>query len=93
MTAGTNERADTATDCVKCNSKSQEDKAGTWPPIRKAGKESLQPMPPRGTRRARKRLASFWRIGTPRTSAFSVLLADSSDGSASPDLWHNEATA
>jgi hypothetical protein len=62
MTPGSNERADAATHCVECNSKSQEDQAGTWPSLREAGKEPLQPMPPRGTKTSQKE-ASFLRRG------------------------------
>jgi hypothetical protein len=77
MTVGSNERVNCANDCIDSNSKPQKDEADAWPTLREAGKESLQRMPPRGTKRASKRLASFAANWTPRTSAFSVPLGNS----------------
>jgi hypothetical protein len=59
VAARSNERVDTAADGVECDSKPQEDKAGTRPTLRKAGKEPLQTVPPQAQRRARKSLAFF----------------------------------
>jgi len=77
MTVGSNERINCTNDCIDSNSKSQKDEADAWPTLREAGKEPLQPVPPRAQRRASKRLASFATDWTPRTSAFSVPLANS----------------
>jgi hypothetical protein len=46
VTAGSNERVDTANDCIDSNSKPQKDEADAWPTLREAGKEPLQRMPP-----------------------------------------------
>ena len=78
MTVGSNERVNSANDCIDSNSKPQKDEADAWPTLREAGKEPLQRMPPLGTKRASNRLASFAANWTPRSGAFLVPLADSS---------------
>ena len=78
MTVRPIERVNSANDCIDGKRKPQKDEADAWPTLREAGKESLQRMPPRGTKRASKRLASFDPNWTPRSSAFLGLLADSS---------------
>jgi len=75
VTVGSIERGNSENDCIDGNRKPQKDEADTWPTLREAGKESLQRMPPRGTKRASKRLASFAPNWTPRSSAFLGLLA------------------
>jgi hypothetical protein len=71
LAGGSIERVNTANDCIDGNGKPQKDEADAWPTLREAGKESLQRMPPRGTRRASKRLACSAAKWTPRSSAFS----------------------
>jgi hypothetical protein len=60
MTAGSNERVNCTNECIDGNSKPEKDEADTWRTLREAGKESLQPVPPKAQRRARKK-ASFFR--------------------------------
>jgi hypothetical protein len=76
MAVGSIERVNSVNDCIDGNRKTQKNEANAWPTLREAGKESLQRMPPRGTKRASKRLASFAANWTPRSSAFLGLLAD-----------------
>jgi hypothetical protein len=70
---GSYERFNSANDCIDGNSQPQKDEADAWPTLREAGKEPLQPMPPRGTKKPqRESLPSFVAEWTPRSSAFSV---------------------
>jgi hypothetical protein len=77
VTVGSNQRVNSANDCIDGNSKPQKDEADTWPTLREAGKEPLQRMPPPGTKRASKRLAPLATNWTPGSGAFFVLLAES----------------
>src|ERR1700677_4318064 len=77
---GSYERFHSANDCIDGNRQPQKDEADAWPTLREAGKKPLQPMPPRGTKKPqRESLPSFVAEWTPRSSAFSVLPAESSD--------------
>ena len=77
---GSYERFNSANDCIDGNSQPQKDEADAWPTLREAGKEPLQPMPPRGTKKPqRESLPSFVAEWTPRSSAFSLPPAESSD--------------
>jgi hypothetical protein len=77
---GSYERLHSANDCIDGNSQPQKDEADAWPTLREAGKKPLQPMPPRGIKKPqRESLPSFVAEWTPRSSAFSVPPAESSD--------------
>ena len=77
---GSYERFNSANDCIDGNSQPQKDEADAWPTLREAGKKPLQPMPPRGTKKPqRESLPSFVAEWTPRSSAFSLPPAESSD--------------
>lgn len=74
------ERFNSANDCIDGNSQPQKDEADAWPTLREAGKKPLQPMPPPGTKNPqRESLPFFVAEWTPRSSAFSVPPAESSE--------------
>ena len=63
VTLGSYERFNSVNDCIDGNSQPQKDEADAWPTLREAGKKPLQPMPPRGTKKAPKREPTFFRRG------------------------------
>jgi hypothetical protein len=77
---GSYKRFNSVNDCIDRNSQPQKDEANAWPTLRETGKKSLQPMPPRGNKKPqRESLPSFVAEWTPRSSAFSLPPAESSD--------------
>jgi hypothetical protein len=65
------EHVNSANDCIDSDRKPQKDEANAWPTLREAGKESLQQMPPRGTKRANKEINFFRRKLDPQIECFS----------------------
>ena len=59
MIAGSNEQVNSANDCIESQGKPQKNEADTWPPLWKAGKKSLQRLPPEVQNVPVRRLASF----------------------------------